>query len=104
MKGTTDGDGKLTILSPVPIRVARVVFEKRGLTFSVLLGDMDPITEISGVQARLKALGYLKTTATGELDEATEAALRKFQEAKHLPITGTADSATLEALKADYGC
>lgn len=104
VEGTTDGDGKLTITAPVPIRVVKVTFEKRGLTYSVLLGDMDPISEVSGVQARLKALGHHRGAATGELDQETEDAIRKFQQAKGLPVTGAGDPATLDALKAAFGC
>ena len=104
IKGTTDGDGKLTINAPVTAKVAKVRFEKRGLSFSALLGEMDPITEPSGVQLRLALLGYFKGPASGELDAATTEALRAFQKAKSLGSTGAMDQPTLEALKAAYGC
>lgn len=102
--GTTDGDGKLTITAPVTAKMARVRFKNRGRGFSVLLGEMDPITEPSGVQIRLAQLGYMKGTPSGELDEATAAALRAFQEAKGLARTGAMDAPTLDALKDAYGC
>lgn len=104
MTGTTDAEGKLTIAAPVDAKVAKVRFEKRGLGFTVLLGEMDPITEPSGVQLRLALLGYLKGTPSGELDDATVNALRAFQEAKSLAQTGAMDEATLGALKDTYGC
>ena len=104
IRGTSDGDGKVTITAPVTAHVATVRFEKRGLSFSVLLGEMDPITEVSGVQLRLASLGYLKGTPSGELDDATTGALRAFQDAKGLARTGAMDQATLDALKAAYGC
>lgn len=102
--GTTDGDGKLTISAPVGAKIAKVRFEKRGLGFTVLLGEMDPIIEPSGVQLRLTLLGYLKGTPSGEIDDATTRALRAFQQAKGLEQTGAMDEPTLAALKDAYGC
>lgn len=102
--GTTDGDGKLTITAPVAAKIAKVRFEKRGLGFTVLLGEMDPISETSGIQLRLTLLGYLKGTPSGELDDATTSALRAFQEAKGLGQTGAMDQPTLDALEGAYGC
>jgi peptidoglycan hydrolase-like protein with peptidoglycan-binding domain len=104
VKGTTDGDGKLTITAPVTVKVAKIRFEKRGLTFSALLGEMDPVTEASGVQLRLALLGYLKGPASGELDDATVEALKAFQKAKELPQNGAMDPPTLDALQDAYGC
>lgn len=102
--GTTDGDGKLTISAPVGAKIAKVRFDARSLSFTVLLGEMDPITEPSGVQLRLALLGYLKGTPSGEIDDATTRALRAFQEAKALDRTGAMDEPTLAALKDAYGC
>lgn len=102
--GTTDGDGKLTISAPVSAKIAKVRFKKRGLGFSVLLGEMDPITEPSGVQLRLALLGHLKGPPSGELDDATTDALRAFQSAKGLAPTGAMDEPTLGAIKDAYGC
>jgi hypothetical protein len=104
IKGTTDGEGKLTILAPVTAKVAKVRFEKRGLTFSALLGEMDPITEPSGVQLRLALLGYFMGPASGEVDDATVEALRAFQTAKGLTQNGAMDPPTLDALGEAYGC
>jgi hypothetical protein len=104
IKGTTDGDGKLTITAPVTAKIAKIRFEKRGLTFSALLGEMDPITEPSGVQLRLALLGYLVGPASGELDDVTVEALKAFQKAKGLTQNGAMDPPTLDRLKEAYGC
>jgi hypothetical protein len=104
VEGTTDAEGGLTITAPVTIRVVNVRLPTRGLKFSVRLGDMDPISEVSGVQLRLSSLGYLKAPSSGTLDEATTEALRSFQAKAGIERTGTMDPATLEALKAAYGC
>jgi peptidoglycan hydrolase-like protein with peptidoglycan-binding domain len=104
IKGATDSEGKLTILAPVTAKVAKVRFEKRGLTFSALLGEMDPVTEASGVQLRLVLLGYFKGQASGKLDDATVEALEAFQKANGLTPNGAMDPPTLDALKEAYGC
>ncbi|MFO0761142.1 MAG: peptidoglycan-binding domain-containing protein [Byssovorax sp.] len=104
IEGMTDRAGNLTIKAKVGAKVARVIFMSRRLQFDVLLGEMDPITEVSGVQLRLVLLGYLKGKAAGELDEESRDALRAFQKAKRLPVTGATDQATLDALKDAYGC
>lgn len=104
IEGTTDGNGALVIVSPVTARVAKVFFPKRKRRFAVLLGDMDPITEVSGVQLRLAALGFFQGTANGTLDEGTAKAIANFQDAKGLPKTGKMDAATVDALKSAYGC
>jgi hypothetical protein len=104
IEGTTDGNGNLTIDAPVTAKIAKVVFTGRRLRFDVLLGEMDPITEVSGAQLRLALLGILKAPATGELDEETASALRAFQRSKRLPCTGGMDAPTLDALREAYGC
>jgi Putative peptidoglycan binding domain len=70
-------------------------------TFALALGHLDPIAEVSGLQARLRALGYLSGPVTGALDDATRAALRTFQ-AEHVTPnqepSGEPDDATRDKL------
>lgn len=104
LEGRTDAEGALTLCTPVTVRVAKISFPQRGRSFTVRLGDMDPISEISGVQLRLAALGFFKGTPTGRLDDFTERALMNFQASRHMAETGKPDAATLEALRVAYGC
>lgn len=104
IEGETDANGALVLLTDVTTRVARICFEKRNRTFTVMLGELDPIEEVSGVQMRLSALGYYKGTASGRWDAFTERALTNFQEAKKLTPTGKMDTETRCALKEAYGC
>jgi peptidoglycan hydrolase-like protein with peptidoglycan-binding domain len=80
------------------------MFEKRGRIFPLLLGHLDPVRETTGQQMRLALLGLYNGETNGKLDEATQVALRRFQESMGLPATGVADDATLEALKSAFGC
>ena len=51
------------------------------------------------IQQRLESVGALSAQqSTGEMGAATRAALARFQEGNHLPITGEPDEATIRQL------
>lgn len=58
----------------------------------------DSGTEIKQMQQRLKDLGYLTGSADGDFGDATEAAVRAFQERNGLTVDGKAGNATLTKL------
>jgi peptidoglycan hydrolase-like protein with peptidoglycan-binding domain len=68
---------------------------------------MDPITEPSGVRARLANLGYRGVSDDNVGAEWNEPglvyALSAFQRDQHLEVTGTLDDATRDALQERYG-
>lgn len=107
VEGKADGTGTVVIEAPVHVREVRVVFPKREMVFPVLIGDMDPIDEPSGVRQRLEHLGYLPPRAAAISEEDSAAtlgdALRRFQSKKKLPPTGTLDDATRAALEEEHG-
>ncbi|GEJ56120.1 peptidoglycan-binding domain-containing protein [Anaeromyxobacter diazotrophicus] len=53
------------------------------------------------IQEALRARGLLREPASGELDEPTSAALRRFQGQEHLAQTGAPDRETLRRLGID---
>ncbi len=57
--------------------------------------------EIAKVQDALAEQGYLKSHRTGALDDATTAAIRKFQRDRRLADTGFPDRLTLQQLGLD---
>lgn len=57
--------------------------------------------DVSALQTRLIRLVYLAGSATGVFGPGTEQAVRNFQAAQGLPVTGRADVATLDALGFD---
>lgn len=65
--------------------------------FDLAVGGLDPVTETSGVQARLHNLGH-RCEIDGELGPRTAAALAAFQEACGREPTGALDDATRAAL------
>jgi N-acetylmuramoyl-L-alanine amidase len=72
-----------------------------GYTFSLQLGDLDPVDEMSGVAARLINLGFGPADAGETLsDEDREEALKAFQDKFGLDVTGELTAATRSKLRA----
>ena len=63
------------------------------------LGDKGD--EVTAIQQKLIELEYLEGEATGEYDEATEAAIRLFQQTHSLLVTGMADEVTRRFLESE---
>ena len=61
-------------------------------------GDIS--TRVAEMQARLSALGYFANAQDGEYGPFTRAAVVRFQAQNHLPVTGDADSETLQRIYA----
>lgn len=53
VEGETDAEGIITIAVPVMVRELSVVFPKRGVRHPIYLGDMDPVSEATGLRKRL---------------------------------------------------
>lgn len=53
--------------------------------------------QVKTLQQHLKTLGYYSGSITGNIGSKTETAIKSFQKAKNLPVTGKADSATCKA-------
>lgn len=67
------------------------------------LGNLDPVTEVSGIQSRLANLGFECGPASGQLNTETREAIRLFQQSAGLPETGEPDDPTREKLKELHG-
>src|SRR5262249_3005243 len=108
LQGTTDGSGVLTAEIPVHAREVNVIFEATHVQYEVRIGDLDPIDETTGVRKRLEHLVYRKPTrgaseSDSEAEEADRDAITAFQEAKGLEATGEMDDATRAALVDAHG-
>lgn len=102
-EGNTDSDGMLDIWIPPNAKKGKISFPDSGDEYELELGYLNPIEEISGVQARLANLGYDMDEVSGEMTNATRRALRMFQVENDLPETGEPDAATLRKLEEVYG-
>ncbi len=54
--------------------------------------------DVKALQERLKGLGYLEGEADGNFGSKTEQAIRKFQQAKSIKVTGKADAETVKQI------
>jgi hypothetical protein len=99
--GATDGDGKLEHKIPAKSSVGRLITTED--SYMLNIGRLDPVTEIAGVQERLKNLGYLGDAADGVLTENTKAAIKTFQEKHHLDATGEITEQTRNKLAEIHG-
>jgi N-acetylmuramoyl-L-alanine amidase len=99
--GRTDGDGKLEHKIPSKASVGRLITAED--SYALNIGKLDPVTEITGIQERLKNLGYLGDAADGVLTENTKAALRAFQEKHHLEADGEITEQTRNKLAELHG-
>ena len=102
--GTTDSDGWIEVAIPPTAQTGELTVGNNPLRppYQLVLGGMDPITEPSGIQKRLRNLGF-PCEVTSELDDATRAALAMFQKGEDLDATGDPDHDTLDKLKKRYG-
>ena len=101
-EGTTDGDGKLE--HPIPPTARQAVLEIRGEgSLPLDLGGLDPVESISGVQQRLRNLGYDCGAGEGEWNEESQGAMKRFQESQGLTVTGDPDQASRDKLVQVHG-
>ena len=111
LDGETDGDGWVD--QPLPITANAAVLRMRSdpapedpedlEEYDLELGHLDPHDESSGVQGRLRGLGYYFGEVDGDAGPKTRAALERFQAAKGLSVTGEADAETMSALRDAFG-
>ncbi|HUI54595.1 MAG TPA: peptidoglycan-binding domain-containing protein [Bryobacteraceae bacterium] len=105
LSATTNANGE--IIHPIlpNARLAKIRFgpPKAQQEIQMALGNLDPITEITGVQGRLINLGYPCGAIDGQLSPMTAAAIRAFQDCVSLPATGDVDRATRDAILQAHG-
>ncbi len=101
LPGVVGGDGLIELHLPIWVREVTVVIPSMGISAHVSVGDLDPLDEPSGVKQRLRHLGHLH--ADGPVsDEQASGAIATFQREAGLPVTGSADAATLAALESAH--
>ena len=97
--GATDTTGQLVVWKPSPDDGL-----PRGITWTLEIGSLDPVEEISGVQARLNNLGYDSGPVDGIQGPITTAAVKAFQEENNLKVDGIVGPRTRGKLKEVHGC
>jgi hypothetical protein len=104
VNGATDANGMLVCSIPPDALHARLLLgEDADEEITILLGHLDPVTEITGAQARLQNLGFDCGTIDGMLGPRTLAAMHRFQSENDLPLTDEFNGATREMLVQRHG-
>lgn len=102
--GTTDSEGLIEqAISPDARRGRLLVGESREEEHELNLGHLDPVTETSGVQARLMNLNYYVGEIDGEMNDETRMAVREFQRRHDLEETGEMNDETRTRLEERHG-
>jgi Putative peptidoglycan binding domain len=102
---TTDGAGALSFDAPVDVEFVTLEFPSLSLVRRMRIGHLDPVTEPSGVLQRLTNMGHVAPAALAAGgDQALSQALRAFQSAQGLTVTGELDNATRKQLEDTHGC
>jgi hypothetical protein len=117
-KGTTDGGGLITEPIPPNAKKGKLTFaappdvdgtgkpistKPKKQVMTLQLGHLNPISEVSGLKARLSNLGLYKGPIDETLDNNARQAISAFQARQRIPVTGAADAATQQAVQALHG-
>ena len=97
---TTDDAGMIEV--EIDHGAVRGELRVLGRTIALCFDELDPISRITGVQARLVNLGYAPGKIDGDLGPKTRAAVRAFQAKHDLEPTGRVDDDTRKALLAAH--
>jgi len=68
-------------------------------TYELKVGELDPVREVTGVQARLASLGYYDGAIDGDAGEVTAAAIAQFRSEYGLPLGDQIDDDLRDALE-----
>jgi len=102
-EGWTDPDGWIEESIHPGARKGKLILRAGHRQFNLQLGYLDPIDELSGVQARLKNLGFDPGPIDGKMGPRTQAALREFQESHELKQSGRENEETMKLLQELHG-
>ncbi|OQY28749.1 MAG: hypothetical protein B6244_06200 [Candidatus Cloacimonetes bacterium 4572_55] len=102
IEGMTDGDGMLETTIPVNTKKAKLIVGKSSDEFMLNTSHLDPIDEISGIQARLNNLGFDRGPVDDKFGPITKRAVKAFQRKFELTVDGNPGPITQKKLKRIY--
>ncbi len=102
--GETDSEGRIEVMILPIARKGKLMLNEGSETYELILGDLDPSDQVSGVQARLHNLGFAPGPIDGILGPLTKAAVRKSQQQAGVKIDGIVGPETRGYLENEYGC
>jgi hypothetical protein len=99
---TTDGDGKIE--QAIPRDAHDGLLTVHDIEIPLKIGNLDPVEEPTGQQARLNNLGYRPGPVGEDNPEQFRSAVEEFQCDQGMKVTGDCDSATQRRLQKVHGC
>jgi hypothetical protein len=117
-KGKTDGSGRITEPIPPNAKKGKLTFaappdvdatgkpipsKPKNQVMTLQLGHLNPISEVSGLKARLANLGFYNGPIDENLDDIAKAAIGAFQARQGIRVTSAADAATQQQLQGLHG-
>ncbi len=108
-QGKTDSDGLIKHQYQEIVKYADLeLFPEKNnpeemIPLRLELAHLDPGEEMSGIQGRLKNMGYYVGEIDGETGPATEFAIRQFQSENTIEVTGQPCEQTIDKLSEIYG-
>jgi hypothetical protein len=96
--GRTNANGLIEQFVPPDLREVTLVLGDGEAEYQIALGDLNPVSEPSGVKQRLANLGYDCDSSDDAIDERTQIAIAAFQDDYELPSTGKLDERTRQKL------
>jgi hypothetical protein len=106
-EGVSDDQGWIRVGISPRARQGRLLIhaddEREPEVYELNFGYLDPIATISGVQGRLRNLGWYQGPVDGNVSEELEDALEQFQREHSLSVTREADEPTRNKLEQVHG-
>jgi hypothetical protein len=102
-EGQTDENGIAEVWIPPNAMKGKISFRDGGDEYELELGDLDPITEVSGIQQRLQNMGFYEGPIDGKMSGQIEHGIGDFQKARGLNPTGKPDENTRNEIEQAYG-
>lgn len=108
--GKTDGEGWIDVWVPPGGTHGQLVVAAesgREEEYRLAVGHLDPVSEATGVSARLQNLGFFRGgvegPSGGQPSDDLASAIAQFQASRSLPATGELNQSTRDALVAAHG-
>jgi len=102
LSGKTDGQGRLQHSIPPNARTGKLIVNNEE-AYELLLGDLNPADDLTGIQGRLRHLGFYDGPIDEQITPEMEQALQEFQLSVGLEPDGAINQQTIDALKKAYG-
>jgi N-acetylmuramoyl-L-alanine amidase len=103
VSGRTDDDGWVRVPLMPDAQRGKLILENGAEVYNLQLGFVDPLDSITGVQSRLRNLGFFDGESDGKESDALSDAIAAFQRHCRLEESGHMDEATRSALKGMFG-